>query len=195
MHEEPHGSFFSMAYRGQKTKVKLETDISGPVLGVDPGSRVTGYGVISYDGGSMRCLAFGALETKASAAFDERLYIIGQGLEQVIQTYKPVAFSLEKSFLGKNADSASKLGHVRGVCLYEARRGNVPVFEYNPTEVKAGLTGAGRASKDQVQSFVSAILGLPLMPKLDISDALALAIHHARYFSTLKKMKEMEMRH
>ena len=101
--------------------------------------------------------------------------------------------AIEKTFFSINADSATKLGQARGVCLYEGAKAGLKIFEYNPTEIKASLTGHGRASKDQVQFLVQALLGLPPMTKFDMSDALALAIHHVRISTTREKMKAMEM--
>src|SRR5437868_5835643 len=93
--------------------------ISGPILGIDPGSHLTGYGVVTERGGNPQCLAFGVLEGEQDALLPQRLYKIGEGLREIIRQYSPSAMVIEKTFYAKNADSASKLGHARGVCIYE----------------------------------------------------------------------------
>jgi crossover junction endodeoxyribonuclease RuvC len=163
------------------------------VLGIDPGSHFTGYGIVKEINGRLQCIAFGVLEANAKDPFAQRLLTIGEALAEIFRQYEPTAVALEKVFFAKNADSATKLGQVRGVCLYEAARAKVPIFEYNPTEVKSSIAGNGRAGKDQVQFVVQALLGLPTLRKFDMSDALALAIHHSRQAATKKKMRESEI--
>lgn len=163
---------------------------TGPIIGVDPGSLFTGYGVVEEVHGNIRALAFGVIEAQQSDDHSRRLLSIGQGLKEIFNKYKPGAVAIEKTFFAKNADSSVKLGQARGVCLYEAAQASVKVFEYSATEIKKGLTGSGRAEKDQVQMMVRALLGLPALGRHDMSDALALAIHHARVAQTGKKMSE-----
>lgn len=163
------------------------------ILGIDPGSLFTGYGVVTEARGFLQCLAFGVIETNATQSMSHRLLLVGTGLSEVLKKYKPHAVSIEKTFFAKNADSAAKLGQARGVCLYESAKAKVNIFEYNPTEVKKGLTGSGRAEKDQVQMMVKALLGLPNVGRHDASDALALAIHHLRVAATMSKMTEAEL--
>jgi crossover junction endodeoxyribonuclease RuvC len=165
------------------------------ILGIDPGSRITGYGFVVEEAGELRCLDFGILQGSPKAPLTERLLSIGLGLEKLILKYLPDAIAIEKTFFAKNVDSVTKLGHARGVCLYEAARAKVPIFEYSPTEIKLNIVGHGRAGKDQVQMLVRQLLGLKsaLMSTFDMSDALALAIHHSRISATLKKMKEREL--
>jgi crossover junction endodeoxyribonuclease RuvC len=163
------------------------------VLGVDPGSHMTGYGVIANRAGRLQVIAMGAIDGGKSKSLAERLLLMGEGLREVIRCYSPKEIAIEKSFYAKNADSALKLGHARGVCLYEAKRAGLHVAEYTPTEIKLSLTGNGRADKTQVGFMVKALLGIPTIAGLDISDALALAIHHARVSDTVMKMKEMEI--
>ena len=163
------------------------------VLGIDPGSHFTGYGIVKEVNGNLRCIAFGVLEGRPKDPYNQRLLTIGEGLAEILKQHQPTAVAIEKTFFAKNADSATKLGQVRGVCLYEVGRAGVPIFEYNPTEVKSNIVGNGRASKDQVQFLVQALLGLPQLSKFDMSDALALAIHHARWSMTKTKMREREI--
>lgn len=169
-----------------KDKIAL---LNAPVVGIDPGSLFTGYGVVVENHGSLRCLAFGVIETKPGLPMSQRLLSVGEGLRDILTKYRPAAVALEKTFFAKNADSAAKLAQARGVCLYESARASVPVFEYNATEVKKGITGSGRAEKEQVQMMVQAMLGLPALGRFDMSDALALSIHHVRVCSTIGKLK------
>lgn len=164
------------------------------ILGLDPGSHITGYGLVREIAGNLRCEAFGILQAiDGSKNLSDRLLTIGKGLEEILRSYKPDSAAVEKTFFAKNADSTTKLGHARGVCLYELAKAKVKIFEYSPTEVKRSLVGSGRAGKDQVQFMVQALLGLPPMSPFDMSDALALAIHHARIATTQEKLKQLEI--
>jgi crossover junction endodeoxyribonuclease RuvC len=164
-------------------------------LGIDPGSRITGYGIVLEEDGNLRCLDYGILQGSKKDTLSQRLLSIGQGLEKIFSKHQPHAVAIEKTFFAKNVDSVTKLGHARGVCLYEATKAGVPIFEYNPTEIKLNIVGHGRAGKDQVQILVRQILKLnsAYMTEFDMSDALALAIHHSRISTTLKKIKEREL--
>ncbi|HJQ68171.1 MAG TPA: crossover junction endodeoxyribonuclease RuvC [Blastocatellia bacterium] len=160
------------------------------VLGVDPGSDTTGYGVIDSLGGGYELVEYAGIRAPARFAFAERLYIITQKLEEVIERLRPHACAVEETFYAVNVKSALKLGHVRGVILVAAARAGVPVFEYSPLEIKSALVGYGRAEKHQVQEMVRLLLGLKDPPEpLDASDALAAAICHINTASTRQKMK------
>jgi len=160
------------------------------VLGVDPGSQTTGYGVIESDGRSYRLLEFAGISAPSRFTFAERLYIISQKLEEVIERLKPTACAVEDTFYAVNVKSALKLGHVRGVVLVAASRSGVPVFEYTPLEVKSALVGYGRAEKQQVQEMVRLLLKLKDAPQpLDASDALGVAICHINTAVTKSRMK------
>ncbi len=170
-----------------------ETPGLGPVLGIDPGTLTMGFGVVMEKRGNLVCLAHGTIESKSSKALPERLLSIGNGIKSLIEKYRPVSLSIERTFVAKNVDSASKLGHARGVCMYEAAKMGLKVFEYAPTAVKAGICGSGRAEKEQVALLVRALLGLKTTQKLDVTDALALAIHHLRVSQTLTRMFEHQV--
>ena len=166
------------------------TDRRLRVLGVDPGSDTTGYGVIDSLGSAYELVEYAGIRAPARFAFAERLYIITQKLEEVIARLRPHACSVEETFYAVNVKSALKLGHVRGVVLVAAARAGVPVFEYSPLEIKSALVGYGRAEKHQVQEMVRLLLGLKDPPEpLDASDALATAICHINTASTQQKMK------
>jgi crossover junction endodeoxyribonuclease RuvC len=167
----------------------------GIVMGIDPGSIFTGYGFVVETAGELSCVDYGAIDGGAKSSHSHRLFRIGQGLEELFKKHKPQAVALEKTFFAKNVDSAIKLGQARGVCIYEAARAQVPIFEYSPTEIKLNVVGNGRADKEQVQFMIRQLLKLKSSPieKFDMSDALALAIHHCRLSATLGKLQAREI--
>ena len=149
------------------------------ILGIDCGSRITGYGVI--DGGGADCcfVQCGAIRTKATDSLASRLRTIHNGILAIINEFRPDAAAFESLFYASNVQSALKLGHVRGVSIFAAAEANIPVFEYSPLEVKSAVTGYGRAEKLQVQQMVRVLLKLQTAPETyDASDALAVAICH-----------------
>jgi crossover junction endodeoxyribonuclease RuvC len=149
------------------------------VLGIDCGSRVTGYGVVDTDGGDCMLVQCGAIRSKPSDALAIRLKHIHNGIVEVIREFEPDVVAFESLFYSNNVQTALKLGHVRGVSVYAAAEANLPVFEYSPAEIKSAVTGYGRAEKPQVQQMVRALLKMEALPEpLDASDALAVAICH-----------------
>lgn len=169
------------------------TDVifSGPtrVLGVDPGSETTGYGVIETDGRRLLLIEYAGIRAPARFTFAERLLIITQKLEEVIERLRPRVCAVEETFYAVNVKSALKLGHVRGAILVAAARAGLEVAEYSPLEIKSALVGYGRAEKQQVQEMVRLLLGLKEAPNpLDASDALAAAICHINTAATRRRM-------
>ena len=154
------------------------------IIGIDPGTRHLGWGIVRAEGTRLICEGNGVVNPSISASLAERLVQIDEALGQVIDTYKPDEAAVETIFFAKDAQSASKLGHARGVVLLALARGGMPVHEYEPARVKRAVSGRGRADKMQVAMMVKAILGLTLLPATDASDALAVAITHA-YFARL----------
>ena len=149
------------------------------VLGIDCGSRVTGYGVIDSNGADCVFICCGAIRSKSSDPLADRLKTIYSGIVQIIRELEPEAAAFESLFYATNVQSALKLGHVRGVSMFAAAEANLPVYEYSPLEVKSAVTGYGRAEKPQVQQMVRALLKLNAPPQpYDASDALAVAICH-----------------
>jgi len=147
------------------------------VLGVDSGSLCTGYGVVQSDGRLHRALDWGAIRNPPSATQAERLANICKNLREIMRRFSPSILALEGVFYCKNAQSALKLGQVRGVVMMAAVEEGLEVREFSPAEVKLGVTGYGRADKAQVQAMVKAILGLAKPPEPhDAADALALAL-------------------
>jgi crossover junction endodeoxyribonuclease RuvC len=149
------------------------------VLGIDCGSRVTGYGVIDSDGAGCSFVRCGTIRPKSTDSLSGRLLSIYKGIVETIHDLQPEAAAFESLFYASNVQSALKLGHVRGVSMFAAAQANLPVFEYSPLEVKSAVTGYGRAEKIQVQQMVRALLKLSAPPEpYDASDALAVAICH-----------------
>jgi crossover junction endodeoxyribonuclease RuvC len=150
------------------------------ILGIDPGSRYCGYGVVERVGaGRVRYVECGVLEPERTAPLARRLAEIGAGLREVIGELKPTVVAVEGVFHGVNARSALQLGHARGVALLAAGEAELSVYEYPPATVKRAVAGSGIATKLQVQSMVRALCGLKRAPRADASDALAVAICHA----------------
>lgn len=150
------------------------------ILGVDPGSGATGYGMIETDGMRHRTVLFGAVTTSARRPFAERLLEIFEGLDAVLVREPADVMAIEGVFHSVNIQAALKLGHARGVALVVAARRGLDVREYSPLEIKSAVVGYGRAEKAQVQTMVQLILGLPEIPTPDhAADALAVAICHA----------------
>ena len=147
------------------------------ILGIDPGSRVTGYGILEIDGRRLRYLASGCIRT-TSGPFVERLGEIYRGVEELIDSHAPGELAIEEVFLARNPASALKLGQARGVAIAAAVARGLPVHEYAARRVKQALVGTGRASKAQVQHMVRVILELPVAPGTDAADALAIGICH-----------------
>ena len=147
------------------------------ILGIDPGSRITGYGVLEVDGRDVRYLASGCIRP-AGGSFVERLADIYRGVEEIIAVQQPAELAIEEVFLARNPASALKLGQARGVAIAAAVAQDLAVHEYAARKVKQTVVGTGRASKEQVQHMVRVILGLPAAPGTDAADALAIAICH-----------------
>jgi crossover junction endodeoxyribonuclease RuvC len=148
------------------------------ILGIDPGSRVTGFGLIRFKDSEPRLISYGTIKTSVELPFAYRLRELSEGLEAILTKYRPEYVAIEKIFMGKNADSAFKLGHARGVVMAEAAKSGSEVFEYATRVVKKTLTGKGSGDKEQVQRMVESLLGVSEIKPLDATDALALALHH-----------------
>lgn len=162
------------------------------ILGIDPGSRFLGYGVVSVTAGQVKAVDFGVLKFNPDIPLTERLLTIGEGVQQLFARFNPDQLSLEKIFLSKNADSAFKLGHARGVIIYEALKARAEVFEYATRVVKKGITGNGGAEKEHVRLVVQNMLGLGQVKSLDASDALAMACFHASQLRVIELKKKVK---
>jgi crossover junction endodeoxyribonuclease RuvC len=146
------------------------------ILGIDPGSRNCGYGIIRIDKYKIIEAGAGIIKLKASDKLENKLKQIGSELTQIIQDYKPDFASVENIFYGKSIQTAFTLGHVRGVILYCLTQNNIPVYSYSPREIKQSVTGRGNATKQQVEYIVQSILKLSNPAKDDAADALASAL-------------------
>jgi crossover junction endodeoxyribonuclease RuvC len=152
------------------------------VLGIDPGLASTGYGVVRLDGGAMRVVDGGVIETPSGLAQSRRLERIHRALLELVARHGPQAVALEELYFGRNVRSAVAVGQARGVALLAAAQRGVPCFDYTPQAVKIAVCGTGAASKEQVQRMVAALLGLAEPPSSDhAADALAVAICHASH--------------
>ena len=149
------------------------------VLGIDPGSLVTGYGVVEQEGNRLKALAWGSVRTSSKQALPERLKKIYAGLVEPLDTWQPDAVSVERVFVADNPKTALVLGQARGVALLAVAHADLQVVEYSPLEIKMAVVGYGRADKSQVQQMVRHLLSLREAPKpVDAADALAAAICH-----------------
>jgi crossover junction endodeoxyribonuclease RuvC len=149
------------------------------IFGIDPGSDRTGYGCVNTDGSRHTLITCGAIKTKASATFPQKLLVIHAGLAALLSECRPDAVAIENLFHAVNARSALTLGHARGVAMLAAAEAGVPIFEYTPAEVKRVVVGYGRAEKAQVQQMIKMLLGLAQAPSpYDAADALAVAVCH-----------------
>ncbi|MBF5058752.1 crossover junction endodeoxyribonuclease RuvC [Candidatus Neptunochlamydia vexilliferae] len=150
------------------------------ILGIDPGTRITGYGVIETDLRTYTPLDYGCIRPPTTLSLHERYGLIHEGIEHLLETYPIEAVSLETQFVGRNVQSALKLGMAKGVAIVAATKRKIPIFEYAPKKAKLAVTGTGTASKEQVQRMTQTLLNLAEPPKPeDAADALALAICHA----------------
>ena len=150
------------------------------ILGIDPGSRITGYGLIRSEGNRTSVIEAGPIRLAKIESIEDRLVELATQLNQLIRTHQPQAVAIEKVFHGVNAKSTLILGYARGVVLLTAAQHGIPIAEYAATEVKKALTGFGRADKAQIKEMVKILLKLQSDPKPhDVTDALAIALCHA----------------
>jgi len=157
------------------------------ILGIDPGSRVTGYGLVSATGNRLEFVACGCIRTEAPN-LPERLQQIFIGLSEVIETHCPQQAAIEEVFMGRNPGSALKLGQARGSAIIACLQHNLPLEEYSARKVKQAIVGRGGAEKQQVQHMVRALLGIEQTVQEDAADALAVAICHANTQASLVRM-------
>ena len=149
------------------------------ILGIDPGSRITGFGLVKKVKGRIDHLENGAIFCESAPSFHGRLVLIFQKIQEIIGKFRPDAVAIENIFYAKNVQSMLKLGQARGSAIVASSLLNLPIFEYTPLEVKQAVVGYGTASKDQVQKMVMRLLNLPQVAEENASDALAVALCHA----------------
>lgn len=159
------------------------------ILGIDPGSRITGYGIIETDARAFVYITSGSVRAE-SGAFPERLKRIYEGIHHIVGQYSPDELSIEQVFMHRNADSALKLGQARGAAICAGLADNLPVYEYSARQVKQAMVGKGSADKQQVQHMVRILLRLQGNIQTDASDALGVALCHAHHRQTEIRLKE-----
>jgi crossover junction endodeoxyribonuclease RuvC len=155
------------------------------ILGIDPGLRTTGFGVIEKQGSKLRYIASGTIKTGSEAALPPRLKIIFAGIAEIVRTYNPDCAAIEKVFVNVNPQSTLLLGQARGAAITALVGGDLEVAEYTALQVKQAVTGTGKAEKAQVQDMVARLLVLPGLPGSDAADALGVAICHANSHDAL----------
>ena len=158
------------------------------VLGVDPGSRVTGYGLVEKNGRQLVWVHSGTITTSTHLPFYERINEIFQAMTGIMERYGPSEMAVEDIFFHKNLKSALKIGHARGAVLIAAVQCGIRIFEYTPLEIKKSVVGYGRATKEQVRAMVQVMLKLRKPPVLDASDALATAVCHLNWTRPLRSV-------
>jgi len=157
------------------------------ILGIDPGSRKTGYGIIDMSEGRTVWVDSGCIRLKADDLAG-RLRILNESLQTILEQYRPNEMAIEQVFMHRNADSALKLGHARGVAISVVALQHVPVHEYSATQIKKAVVGKGNATKDQVSHMITAVLNLSAMPQEDAADALGVALCHGHLSQTLNRL-------
>ena len=160
------------------------------VMGIDPGLALMGYGVVESNGYRFRTVDYGVIETEAHTDEPDRLLKLWQGLNELLEKYKPDAVSVEDVFFNKNVKTAISIGQARGVILLAVKNCGIPLYEYTPLQAKQAVAGYGHAEKKQIQFMVKTILGLEEIPKPDdAADALAIAITHINNAGMLMKTR------
>ncbi len=158
------------------------------ILGIDPGSINTGYGIIESKGNYNKHIKNGVIKIKAKT-LAEKLKIINSEITTIIETFKPDEIAIEKVFMHRNADSALKLGQARGAAITACAVNDIPLFEYSANQVKQACVGKGHATKEQVQHMIKILLCLEESPLTDAADALAIALCHANSRESLLRMQ------
>lgn len=162
------------------------------IIGIDPGTQVSGYGIIRTVEREYTTLDFGCIRPPPHYKLSDRYLVIFDSIDQLIERYSPTALAVETQFVNKNVQSAMKLGMARGAIIIAAKRRGIPVFQYAPSQAKKAVAGNGKASKDQVQGMVQLLLKLAARPSpADAADALALAICHAQSAASIAAAQEI----
>jgi crossover junction endodeoxyribonuclease RuvC len=156
------------------------------ILGIDPGSRITGFGLIDNQANRIEYIDSGSIKVIGDS-LPQRLGFIFASIDEVIRQHHPEQMSIENVFMSRNADSALKLGQARGAAICAAHQAGLEIAEYAPREIKQTIVGSGASSKDQVQHMVKRLLGIRQELQADEADGLAIAICHAQFYATQQK--------
>jgi len=159
------------------------------ILGIDPGLRFTGWGIVESDGNRLRHIVDGVISTADIADVPLRLKALDDALAELLETFQPAEAAVEETYVNRNATATLKLGYARGVCLLAPARRNIPVFEYGAKTVKLSVVGTGNADKSQVGLMVRRLLPGAVQKRADAADALAVAICHAHHRASLNQWK------
>lgn len=163
------------------------------ILGIDPGTAITGYGLIKVTGNKQFLLDYGCIRTAAHTPLPERLNIIYNSVCRILDETCPDQLAVEQLFFNTNTTTALSVGHARGVLILAASQRKIPIAEYTPLQIKQAVTGYGHADKKQIQYMVSKLLNMEKPPRPDdAADALAVAISHAHYYMTRRLRGEEE---
>ena len=163
------------------------------ILGIDPGSRITGYGIVDTDGHRAVYVTSGCVRI-TDDDIGEKLKTIFDAITELVHDTNPHELAIEKVFMHRNADSALKLGQARGAAICAATQHAIPVSEYTATQIKQSVVGKGNAAKTQVQHMVRILLNLPGFPQADAADALAIALCHMHHNQTLPRLTQRKRR-
>ncbi len=158
------------------------------ILGIDPGSRKTGFGVINAVGQRYEYVASGVIRLPVEESLPVRLQAIHEAITQIIEKYQPEQFAIEQVFLAKSPQSALKLGQARGAAIVAATNAGLEVFEYEAKKIKQSVVGTGNADKDAMQHMVQRLLKLNATPQEDAADALGVALCHVNSYSTMVRL-------
>jgi crossover junction endodeoxyribonuclease RuvC len=159
------------------------------IIGIDPGTAITGYSLLEKVGSKISLLKYGCIKTSSKLEMPTRLKKIDEELAQIIKEYRPTVMSIEKLFFSQNVTTAMAVAQARGVALLSSAKANIKAFEYTPQQVKLAVCGYGKADKKQVQEMTKRILKLAEIPRPDdAADAIAIAICHLNTNSTLLQM-------
>lgn len=166
------------------------------ILGIDPGTAITGYGIIRVLGNQFKPVIYGAITTPAGMAMEKRLVMLYEQLCELIDQYRPEQVAVEELFFNQNVTTGITVGQARGVILLACAQKDIPIYEYTPLQVKQALVGYGRADKKQIQQMVKTFLGLREIPKPDdAADGLAIAICHTHYYQTETRRRQYDQLH
>ncbi|MDE8342389.1 MAG: crossover junction endodeoxyribonuclease RuvC [Acidocella sp.] len=160
------------------------------LLGIDPGLRFTGWGIVESDGNRLRHIADGVISTDSIEDVPLRLKALDDALAQLLENFQPAEAAVEETYVNRNATATLKLGYARGVALLAPARRNIPVFEYGAKTVKLSVVGTGNADKSQVSLMVRRLLPGATLKRADAADALAVAICHAHHRASLNAWKK-----
>ncbi|MCH9631940.1 MAG: Crossover junction endodeoxyribonuclease RuvC [Chlamydiae bacterium] len=164
------------------------------IIGVDPGTRFTGFGIIEFSNNQYHVIDYGVIRPPTNAPLEKRYLAIFTSLEHLIEKYKPSCLAVETQFVGKNVQSAIKLGMARGVSILAAARAQLEVKEYSPTMTKKAVVGRGHASKEQVIKMIQILLNIDQEIKEDAADALAIALCHIHSLNLNTKIQAIKGR-